>query len=762
MTYFKFPAFLALLILVAVSCSSDLEKKTALLENGNTYFKKGEYKQAKNAYQKALEIDPAFIPAYEKLADTYLKLGDSTNANDVYAAILSLNPDNTTALLKLAEFEILSKKIPSAQKRIAKVLTKSPSNVKALELNAELLEQEGHYQSARDAYKKIIDIDPNHKNAYMGLARIEARLGHINSAEKSLKTATVKHPEDIRVLLALYRFYSITKKYDLAEAVLLNATEKHPDDSDLLIILGQFYFNRNMYDKSEAALNKAMAVDASNIKPYLAAADIFAAASKTEKAIAVYRKALSIEPDNLRLKCIFTRYLMRQGKIIEAEEMLTQVLSRQTEYFPALMLKAELLMMKEDYNPALALLNQLIEKEPRLDRLYLLKAKAQEGLGDKVAAIKTIKKTLAISPNNISAKLMLSNLYLGVGNFEAAQKENMAVFNMLHQAPFVRLIMGQPDDINKRSREKGIDSFDTIFKLASENPAGYLKVGQMETFKKKYDQLMDNFEAAFDKNPKLINIFTSIVMLHIAKEEYDLALKKCTDYLKRLEGEPSLQAIVYNLKGGIFLVQNKTDAAETAFNEAISANPNYLQPYFGLARLYLMNRKVDKAIAQYKTLLEKKPDQTSPHMMLGTLYTSIERPDLAEKAYREALQITPDFIPAANNLAYLLAEQERNLDEALQLGLKAKAQKPDDPFIKDTLGWIYYKMGLYAEALRELKESLQDLPDNASINYHIGMTYYKMLEFDKAQYHLSRALELNENFSNANNAKRILDILYQK
>ena len=54
-------------------------------------------------------------------------------------------------------------------------------------------------------------------------------------------------------------------------------------------------------------------------------------------------------------------------------------------------------------------------------------------------------------------------------------------------------------------------------------------------------------------------------------------------------------------------------------------NPNFLQPYYALARLYLIDKKEDMAILQYHKLLEKNPKQTSPHMVLegrNPLYVS--------------------------------------------------------------------------------------------------------------------------------------------
>ncbi|MBU1162447.1 MAG: tetratricopeptide repeat protein, partial [Proteobacteria bacterium] len=185
-------------------------------------------------------------------------------------------------------------------------------------------------------------------------------------------------------------------------------------------------------------------------------------------------------------------------------------------------------------------------------------------------------------------------------------------------------------------------------------------------------------------------------------------------------------------------------------------NPNFPQPYYALAKIYLMEKQEDKAIDQYKAILEKNPNQAGPHMLLGTIYDVQKQFDLAEKHYSMALDINPDFSPAANNLAYLLAKQDKNMNKALSLAQKAKETLPNDPKIMDTLGFIYYKKGLYDSAIAEFTDSLKKIPDNAMVRFHLGMTYYNKGDKDRAKTELKKALDLNQNFDKADEAREIL------
>jgi len=74
--------------------------------------------------------------------------------------------------------------------------------------------------------------------------------------------------------------------------------------------------------------------------------------------------------------------------------------------------------------------------------------------------------------------------------------------------------------------------------------------------------------------------------------------------------------------------------------------------------------------------------------------------------YRQALEIREDFAPAANNLAWILAEHGGNIDEALGLAQTAKEKMPRDPspVILYHLGMAYLKNNQ-----REIQFCLKDI-----------------------------------------------------
>jgi len=170
----------------------------------------------------------------------------------------------------------------------------------------------------------------------------------------------------------------------------------------------------------------------------------------------------------------------------------------------------------------------------------------------------------------------------------------------------------------------------------------------------------------------------------------------------------------------------------------------------------MREKKADRAIEQFTQLLAMNPKQAGAHMMIAVIYDTQGKPDLSEKHYRACLEIDPKFAPAANNLAYLLAESGRDLNEALKLAQSARGLMPEEPGVMDTLGWVYYKKGLYDSAIGEFKSSLSKTAGNPTVIYHLGLAYHQKGESDKARAELKRALELSGSFEGAEHARALL------
>ena len=124
--------------------------------------------------------------------------------------------------------------------------------------------------------------------------------------------------------------------------------------------------------------------------------------------------------------------------------------------------------------------------------------------------------------------------------------------------------------------------------------------------------------------------------------------------------------------------------------------------------------------------------------------------------YNKALAIDASAAVAANNLAWLMADRDENLELALQLAQVAYAGLPIVPEVADTLAWVYYKRDMTSLAVPIMERVTEANPGNAMYHFHLGMIYVKQGEDNKARQSLQRALDLQPDFAGAAEAKATL------
>jgi tetratricopeptide (TPR) repeat protein len=143
-------------------------------------------------------------------------------------------------------------------------------------------------------------------------------------------------------------------------------------------------------------------------------------------------------------------------------------------------------------------------------------------------------------------------------------------------------------------------------------------------------------------------------------------------------------------------------------------------------------------------------------MILGLLYEQQQDYKRARANYEATLKINAQFAPAANNLAWLLVEHLEDGEHALSYAETARRIAPTDPYIADTLGWIYYRKQLYAKSASMLKEAVDRLPTHPLVLYHYGMVQYANKERDQAKQALDKFLTVAPDDPHAQEAKEVL------
>lgn len=123
----------------------------------------------------------------------------------------------------------------------------------------------------------------------------------------------------------------------------------------------------------------------------------------------------------------------------------------------------------------------------------------------------------------------------------------------------------------------------------------------------------------------------------------------------------------------------------------------------------------------------------------GISYERAGQWDKAEADLKASLMYQPDHPFVLNYLAYAWADQGINLPEALNLLLKAQSQQPDDGYIADSLGWVYYRMNRFEEGMPHLEKAVELLPYDPVVNDHLGDAYWQIGRKREARFQWQRA-----------------------
>jgi Flp pilus assembly protein TadD len=122
----------------------------------------------------------------------------------------------------------------------------------------------------------------------------------------------------------------------------------------------------------------------------------------------------------------------------------------------------------------------------------------------------------------------------------------------------------------------------------------------------------------------------------------------------------------------------------------------------------------------------------------------VDKLEVLEADLRRVIKMKPDYAHAYNALGYTLADKTNRLAEARDLIEKAYKLSPDDPFIMDSLGWVYFRMGQVAPALKHLQTAYTTRPD-PEIAAHLGEVLWSSGQRDEAQKVWRAALTENPN-----------------
>lgn len=202
-------------------------------------------------------------------------------------------------------------------------------------------------------------------------------------------------------------------------------------------------------------------------------------------------------------------------------------------------------------------------------------------------------------------------------------------------------------------------------------------------------------------------------------------------WLNRIENSHDLVS-AQTRRASILARQGRMDDARNIIRALPQRNPAEQRVRLMAEIQLLRDHKQYQAAYDLMTeAVSRAPEDSELLYDQAMLAEKLGRLDEMERLLRRLIERKPDYHHAYNALGYSLADRGVRLPEAKALIQKALELSPGDPYITDSLGWVEFRLGNRAEALRILEGAYKQKPD-AEIAAHLGEVLWVMGQRQRA------------------------------
>ncbi|MER8910501.1 tetratricopeptide repeat protein [Mesorhizobium sp. M0854] len=191
---------------------------------------------------------------------------------------------------------------------------------------------------------------------------------------------------------------------------------------------------------------------------------------------------------------------------------------------------------------------------------------------------------------------------------------------------------------------------------------------------------------------------------------------------------------------------DRNDEAITHLKAIVDAHPDDMRAYLALGGVYSSKDDFRSAANLYDKAVEVLKTPTAANWNIfyqrGIAYERLKEWPKAEPNFRKALELYPDQPQVLNYLGYSWVDKNMNLKEGLAMIQKAVDLRPSDGYIVDSLGWAYYRLGQFDDAVREMERAVSLKPEDPVLNDHLGDAYWRVGRKLEATFQWNQARDL--------------------
>ncbi len=489
-----------------------------------------------------------------------------------------------------------------------------------------------------------------------------------------------------------------------------------------------------------------------------------------DEALEAYEKALICDEqaDYIIKKLPFIYLRLHREK--EAIASLEHYLKQHPDENDPRMLLAKIFIHQHAFNKAIAQFQFVHHNNPEeiqslllLSELYISKRQSDQ-------AVEILRQVLTISPDSYPARVLLARLFAGKGDTDNALKQYKKALSLNRS---VELEMEFAEFYLQQKRYgKAVQLYQEIVSREPDNEEAGMALVHVYLLQKKEKKALTELERLKNISYDPGKIEMTIAGIYVRQNRYE----KAAEILRRLVMRDNSPKARYML-GILFFQLKKYNKALDQLQQVPVGTKNYEDALFLRIRLLRVLQRSNEATAVLEKALLQNPEihNADLYALLARLYQVQGKTEMGEKTFdrvlplypknerllyeyglfldqagdqkkamtimQKVISLRPEHAAALNYVGYTWADQRKHLDKALDYIRRAVKLKPKNGYIRDSLGWVYFRLGRLQEARRELLKAAKLADGDPAIFDHLGDVYLESGQQKMALKAYRRALE---------------------
>jgi len=777
-----------------VSADNDLDRLGGRMYAARLAFLRRQWPKVKALIDEILQLRPDSKQARTMLAEYYMNadkdVQDLGKAEDILKDLLSKDHAYIPAMILMAKIKEARGELREFREWILRLHDLAPNYSYVRDKYMEIVGDLGNPQDAIRRREAKYRQDPKDLQNCLHLIDLYYRTG--NADEERLAKWIFETLSDKEFAAGVMADYHIRRgQVSEAQKVLGDMVQNSKNKFRAFLIYGD-RAERFSPDLAEKAYLKAIELTPKNAQGnpsddtgYRQLAELQAGQLRWTEAADNMAKALEIRPENMDVRRLTIQYRVNARQYIAAAAELERILSDNRDDAEALTLKAQMLLKQrsasrgqQDLSEPRELLDRAISLNPNIPGPYLLRAHVLLKAQDPVMAKKDLQAVR--SKTSVPDVLMqVAAAYRGRWLKEYDQAE--AIYLSIkaerkdYELAYIELI-----DLYLEQRK-----WDRLESLLAEGRQTFpknagMRVAEARMWLRRGDpaKRMAALEEAFRLAPRAPIVMETYMQALLDSEQYATVMKAAEPHLEYpilgpwVRASRAVAAVKLNdaaqaeelyksairdimrqqLEGVALRLEQGygLDAAIAKVSQWCQDRPNDWRLTFTLGLLHRKaGEKNREASVKAIPILQKARDLTGDPKekaqvsgIMGIVQYNLKNYDEARNAYLAVLAAEPTDYRTLNNLAYLLANDMNQPDQAMPYVKRALDLVGDEPDVLDTYGWTLAKSKDYKEAERVLVQAAQIREPSEVLRYHLGYVYEQAGNLMEADRYYRQGFEL--------------------